>query len=479
MTGQRKRDQEPRGGRHLSRPPFVARLAHSVHAGAASLAALLLAALGLPAPAAASDVTIAVAAPLTGPQAAEGKALAASAARAIAAANTDGGLGGRTLTLITHDDACDDEQAVSAATAIVALKPDLVVGHPCGAAALAAARVYGGAGVLFIATAPRHPDLTRRRAGPTVFRLAGRDDLQSVATASFIATAYAGRRLAIVHDRTRYARTLVEGVRNALAGSFGPAIPEFGIVASSKDYAATISGLRAHRADIVYFAGFPSEAVAIWSQLRGVGRAPDLLGSDALANAETELRAIAGVDQTAVRVIRPFIGSDAASATHAAIEAWIGAARQTGATDPGAIAQRLARDPIPTAIGPLSFDAAGDARVPSFAVATLEPGGVAVEAIEIRPDLSRPDVMAPKGSPAQNGVALNGSDGGGNGIGPALAGAPDRARAPEGTLRGRQRLAQPAAAKVDAPDTGGAPAPTLRPPPLPSRHPLRGRRRAL
>lgn len=414
----------------------------------------------LGAPASAESIAIGVSAPLSGAQASEGRAIVQAATWAVEAINAAGGIGGRLLALVVEDDGCDDERAVAAASRLALLSLGLVTGHPCSAAALAAARVYGAAGLLFIAAAPRHPDLTRRRAGPAIFRLAGRDDLQGAATASYLTAAYGGRRLAIVHDRTRYARALVEGVRKSLASAFPDPLPEFGIVAGSKDYAATVAGLKTHRADVVYFAGFPSEAVALWGQLRGTGHAPDLLGSDALANAESEMRAISAGDRPAVRVIRPYAATDAQSAAplmdrlaatslpaaasaiavHAAIEAWAAAAKDAGSTEPLLIARRLAGEPVDTVIGKLSFDAAGDARLPSFATASVAAGRLVAEPINFTAE-----------SVVQGGQA---------------------AQEPSNGQRSR---AIPGPASLTAAASGIREA--AGPPPLPVRHPMRARRR--
>ena len=114
-----------------------------------------------------ADPTIVVAGPATGRHAETLAAMAEGARRAGA---------GHAIRLIEVDDGCDAGRAEGAARLIVADKPDLVLGHPCPAAAIAAAKVYAASGVLFIALGVRHPDLTDKRAGPTIFRLAGRDD---------------------------------------------------------------------------------------------------------------------------------------------------------------------------------------------------------------------------------------------------------------------------------------------------------------
>lgn len=348
-----------------------------------------------------ADTLIAVSAPFSGRHADEGKAILKSVEWAVEAINAQGGVAGGPVVLRAEDDGCDDRRTEAAATQIVALAPALVVGHPCAGSARAASRIYAAAGTLFVAAAPRHPDITRRRAGNTIFRLAGRDDLQSASTSAFLAAAYAGKRWAIVHDRTRYARLLVDGLKREHGAAGSAPVAEFGIVASSKDYAATVAGLRASRADVVYFAGFPSEAAALWGQFLPSDAPPDLVGSDALANADAELRAMSGGGRFAARVLRPFTAADSenakplldrlaaaglppaasAVAAHAAVEVWAAAVARGGSRDVTAVARQLQAHPLPSVVGDISFDAEGDARVPSFEVATFADGRLTTEAI--------------------------------------------------------------------------------------------------
>src|SRR5690606_32512833 len=142
----------------------------------AFLAALLAV---FPASAAArADVVVAVPVPASGFKAEIGRAIAGALRHEATRLNRTGGLLGRKVRIATFDDGCDRARAVEAARTIVALRPAVVIGHPCGNAAVAAAPIYAGAKLLLLAPAVRDAALTASRAGPTIFRVAGRDDLQ-------------------------------------------------------------------------------------------------------------------------------------------------------------------------------------------------------------------------------------------------------------------------------------------------------------
>ena len=352
--------------------------------------------------AAAADIVIGVGAPLTGPRAAEGRAIVAAAENAIARINSEGGISGQQIRITAGADGCEPSQASIAAAAIVAEKPALVVGHPCSSAAIAAARVYASANVIFIATGARHPDLTVRRAGKMVFRLAGRDDAQGAAAGAYLAAAYADRPIAIIQDRTAYARRLTAHVMAALqkGGKFG--VLQIPIVAGEKDYGAAIAKLKEARTGAVYFAGFPSEAALVLRQMRDAGVEAPFIGCDTLATSEFPEAAgatgegaqiFAGFDWGASKdqasskdhassnaqprsgVPAGSNGADGASVrTAAAIEIWAAAARIANSTDTALVAAILSHETLPAEVGQLSFDSNGDARIPSFAIHRLSGG---------------------------------------------------------------------------------------------------------
>lgn len=181
------------------------------------------------------------------------------------------------------DDGCDAAKAEAVAKQIVTENFDLVLGHPCPKAALAAAKVYGAAGVTFIATETRHPDLTAKRLGPSIFRLSGRDDAQGLDAARYLAAAHGGKPVAIVHDRTLYAKTIAEQAAAALKEKKIETVTAT-IVAGDKEYGKLIAKIK--DAGAVFFAGFPLEAGFILKELRAAGSNAPFLASESVATDE-------------------------------------------------------------------------------------------------------------------------------------------------------------------------------------------------
>ena len=93
------------------------------------LALTLGAAVALPAPASAQDITIGVAGPMTGQYASFGAQLKNGAEAAVADINAAGGVLGKKLKLEVGDDACDPKQARAVADKFAGEKMPFVAGH--------------------------------------------------------------------------------------------------------------------------------------------------------------------------------------------------------------------------------------------------------------------------------------------------------------------------------------------------------------
>jgi branched-chain amino acid transport system substrate-binding protein len=341
-----------------------------------------------------ADVVVAVPVPLEGAKAGTGRAIVAAAKDQAERLNRTGGILGEPIRITAFEDGCDGAQAAETAKRLAALRPAAVIGHPCGNAAVAAAPIYAGADILFLTPGVREAALTSPRAGPTIFRVSGRDDRQGQAAARFLISRYKGKRIAIVHDRTRLMRALANGVRSALAGRDVPVALSTTIVAAEKDYMPLLAELRSHGIDVLYFAGFPAEAARIIEQTRSAGLSVAFAGPDVLATAEFGEEISATGAASAVWLTRParfsarsgatcdvmggrageWVQRNAALLTCAAFEAWSSAVKAAGSPESAVISASLESTIFQTVIGPLSFEVSGDARVPSYDVVVWRRG---------------------------------------------------------------------------------------------------------
>ena len=372
-------------------------------ASAALGLALALLPAGMGAACAADDIVVAAVATNPGPQQPDGGDVTGAVEAALAEISRKSGLLGRPLRLITYAEDCSPASAEAIAGKIVARGAALVVGHLCSAAAIAAAPVYARHGIMMITPGARAPRLTEPRAGPGVFRLAGRDDRFGAETATLIATRFAARRVAIVNDLSVQARTLADAVDRELRARSVTPVLRATYIAGEREYNAVVDKLVAAEADIIVVPAQPVEARIIVDGLRARHVAAILIGSEILAVPEMEAAARRLGDALIVMLPGGPLGSGpddgiapgandrrvtpaafqttsaVSRRSRAAIEAWAYAVARAGSLDVAAIARVLETESAPTAAGRIRFDVRGDAVLPSFTPHTWRderPGGV-------------------------------------------------------------------------------------------------------
>lgn len=311
---------------------------------------------------------VVVAAPLTGAYAELGAAVRDGIADA----------GGTGAALQVSDDKCQAATAAELAKHLVEQKPAVVIGHPCSSAAIAAAPIYAAAQIPFISTGARHGTLTEQRAGPLVFRLAGRDDRQGAAAAEHLLRLAGGRPIAILHDRTFAMSSIAADASKALPA--GTSAMQFPFVASELDYDALAAKVVAfttspQNVGAILFAGFTSEALVILRTLRAKGVTAPFIAVEATAT--REFGAALGVEAEGVFVMTSAqAGAPAVrQLSAAAIRIW--QAALTAAPDnPGAALQSLSL--VDPALGAITFDPKGDAVLPSYFLSAWKDGAWAL-----------------------------------------------------------------------------------------------------
>ena len=339
------------------------------------LSAVLTGAVVLTAPVslspAAAETLIAIAGPKTGPHAERTHQIEAGARRAAERLNA---YAGTDFVIETLDDGCDDAKAAGVARALVAKRVALVLGHPCTNAAIAAAEIYGKSDTVFIATATRHPGLTAKRAGPSIFRLGGREGKQGEAAAQYLLQAFKGHTVAVVHDSTLYARTIAEQALETLKSAKADTISAT-IVGGDKEYTRLIAKIKGARA--VFYAGFPLEAGFIIEALRNAGSDTKFIGSDTVAT--SEFTQSFGASAKGVMALLPHVPksieitgpapSGDATLAYAAVETTASAMKHATTSVPNKkLLEALASGWHQTVAGLIGFNEAGDANVPAYDV---------------------------------------------------------------------------------------------------------------
>jgi len=349
---------------------------------------VLIAAIGTAfAPAAAvADIGIGLAAPLSGAFQPLGAEMKAGAEAAIADINAAGGILGQPLKLEAFDDACDTKQAVLVAGQLSAAHVAFVDGHLCSGASIAASAAYAAAHILQISPASTAAAYTDDRAGPGTFRLAGREDRQGGVAGTYLAHVFAGKSVAFLDDKTAYGHGLTKAALAAFDAAGQKETLTQSYDAGAKSYAALAAVLAAANVDAVYVGGAAADIAAIVRALKDKGERPSIVGGDTLTDDDffkAAGDASDGVVMTALPDLRIAPSSAALVAafrqrqiepagytlySYAAVQIWAQAAAQAKSSEYGKVSAAIASGTFNTALGPVKFDAEGDAVLPGYAL---------------------------------------------------------------------------------------------------------------
>jgi branched-chain amino acid transport system substrate-binding protein len=332
-----------------------------------------------------AEMDIAIAGPMTGPLASYGEQMKNGAELAIKNINKAGGVLGEDLVLKVGDDQCDPKQAVSVANQMSIAGVPFVAGHLCSGSSMPASEVYAEEGVLMISPASTTPDLTDRGLS-NVFRTAGRDDQQGATAADFIAENFPDARIAIIHDKSTYAKGLADVVRADLHAKGIEEVMYDAINAGEKDYSALVSRMQRDNVTFLFCGCHHTEAALIVRQMRDKNYMATVMGGDAFTN--DEFWSITGNAGNGVLFTfnpDPQRNSDAAPIvaqfketgitpsgftlyTYAAVQVFAQAANKAGSTDVDKLSETIKTSNFDTVLGRITFNEKGDVSAPGFVV---------------------------------------------------------------------------------------------------------------
>ncbi|MCL2714500.1 MAG: branched-chain amino acid ABC transporter substrate-binding protein [Alphaproteobacteria bacterium] len=331
----------------------------------------------------AEDLTLALAAPITGPESAIGRQMQNGAEMAVIDLNAAGGILGRKVKLDVEDDACDPKQARTVAEKIGNARIPFVAGHFCSASSIAASDAYADGNVLQISPGSTNPQFTERKLW-NVARVCGRDDQQGVIAADYMIKHFKDKNIAILNDKTTYGRGIADETKKALIKA-GVTVKMYeSYNKGDKDFNAIVSRLKRDSIDIVYVGGYYQEAGLILRQMRDQGMKTVLMAGDAinsLAFAAITGPAAEGTLFTfgpdprnkpaAAAIVERFKAANINPEgytiyAYAAMQLWAQAVAQTGTTDPKKVMAAIKANKWDTVLGPMEFDAKGDLKQNNF-----------------------------------------------------------------------------------------------------------------
>lgn len=171
--------------------------------------------------------------------------------------NSEGGVLGKKIEIITEDDQCRPEVAVKAASKIVNDGANVIVGHLCSGSTIAANRIYKDSGLMVISPSSCNDSLTLSGKHPNFFRTIGYDDSQAQVIASFAHKNLKARKVALIHDNGDYGSGLLKRVRDHLVELDDLEIALFEAVEKNQSgYSKIVDKIIKKEADLTIWGGY-------------------------------------------------------------------------------------------------------------------------------------------------------------------------------------------------------------------------------
>ncbi len=340
------------------------------------LLALLAASCGLPA--AAQEIKIGLAGPMTGPLAFLGQHMKWAGDLAVDEINQKGGVLGRKLAFLVQDSACRPADAVAAAERLLSQdRVDAMLGDVCSGATIALMPVLEKAQRPLIVTVSTHPDITLRAgAGGNkwVFRTVPDDAM----IAAVVAKQLKGvKNLAIVAEDTDYGRGAVKLLKERLPAEV-KIVSEDYFKQTETDFLPVLTRVRASKPDAIGTYVLDQAALNLMKQYLQFGMAMPLVGRPPLGSGVVAPVVASGKFDGSWTVYpyydkyaspqneaftKPFIERHkqgphyAAYGVYEGIKVLADAIRRAGTTDPNAVRDALEKTNYAGILGPIRFNA--------------------------------------------------------------------------------------------------------------------------
>jgi branched-chain amino acid transport system substrate-binding protein len=349
------------------------------------------------APAAPQEVVVKIghAAPLTGGIAHLGKDNENGARLAVEQANSKGiTLDGKKIKfeLVAEDDEEKPDKGPIVAQKFVDAKVAGVVGHLNSGVTIPASDVYNKAGIPMITGSATNPKLTEQGFKVT-FRVVGRDDQQGPAIASYLASEFKPKTVAVIDDATAYGEGLANEVEKTLKAAGINVLAREKGNKDTKDWKAVLTKIRGRKPDAVFYGGMDATGGPLLKQGRELGiKAVFAFGDGACTD---EMKKLAG-DQNAEGLVCSQAGIPVQAASKTFLDAYkakfnadpilyapftydaanllIAAMQKANSPDPAKYLPALAGISYQGASGKIEFDEKGDRKDAEMTIFTIKGG---------------------------------------------------------------------------------------------------------
>ncbi len=245
-------------------------------------ASLLLLLLGLARPAAAQDLVIGVAAPMTGNLAQIGKQFAEGAQLAADEVNARGGIKGRKVAIRVEDDKGDPKEAATVAQKFASDDRVLaVLGHYSSSACFAAIPIYTKAHIATITPSASHTDLTKQ-GGKYMFRMWSPISVYVPDLAQYTVKKLGKKNIAVVYVQNDWGIQTKDYFLKELEKLGAKAVATEVVYDKDTDFKAQLTKIKAANPEALAILTYYTTGALVVLQARNLGITAPLVGTGTL-----------------------------------------------------------------------------------------------------------------------------------------------------------------------------------------------------
>jgi len=266
------------------------------------LLAMVLSACGAAAPAASSEIKIAVLAPLSGSQPTFGEMTRDGALLAIEEYSKahNGGVIGKTVKAIVEDSQCSPDPAVNAANKVIDQdKVHYIVGEVCSSASIPVSEIANAKKVLQISPTSTNPSVTVDKDGKTkdyIFRACFIDPFQGTVGANFALNNLGAKKAFILSDQSNdYVKGLAEFFEAAFVKGGGTVVGKENYNGKTDtDFSAILAKVAEAQPELVYLPDYYQAVNLVTKQAKDKGINVPFMGGDGWDSSDLDKVAAAG-----------------------------------------------------------------------------------------------------------------------------------------------------------------------------------------
>lgn len=355
--------------------------------------------------AAAQDIKIGVAGPITGPLAFLGQHIKWGAELAVDEINQRGGILGRKLVFLMQDSACRPADGVASAEKLLNQdRVDVMLGDVCSGSTLAVMPIMEKAQKPFIVTISTHPDITGKSGvggNKWVFRTVAHDGMIAEVVADRMKNF---KSVAIVGEDTDYGRGAVRLLKERLPAGV-KIISEDYLKQTETDFLPILTRIRATRPDAIGTYVLDQQAANLMKQYLQFGMTIPLVGRPPLGSGVVSEIVASGKfdgswtvypyydkfsDPKNEAFTKPYMQRYkqpphyAGWGIYEGVKVYADAVQRAGTTDPERVRDALAKSEFDAILGPMRFDSNQQARTRMMFIVVEKGRAVVKELVAVK-----------------------------------------------------------------------------------------------